>query len=1039
MNLPEIAVKRPITTIMAFAALSLLGVVALSGLNLDILPDIEPTAASIVTLYPGASAKDVEAEVTKYIEDQVSTIANVDRLESKSKDNISIVNCIFNWGSDLDAAINDMREQIDLAKPNIAAGAKEPFIFKFSSSMVPILVLTIRGKELGPDLYRIVDRQLADPLKRVPGVGTILYEGGVKRQINVHFNRDILEAHHVSVNQIQNVLRGENLDLPAGSVKAGSKELQIRIEGRFRNAAEIGDIIIGRTTGALIRIKDVARVSDTHEELTQWGWANGFPGMVMIIQKQSGANSVKVIEAVKKRLDLLKSRIDADIEIHTVVDTSDYIYAMIKSLAEAAVVGAVLVVVVCFVFLRRIRSSLVVVLAMPISVISAFIGLYFMGYTLNVISLMSLAIALGLVVDDAIVVLENIIRHADGGAKLQYASIYGATEVALPVVASTLTIVAVFVPLLFIKGVAGIIFSQLAFIIIVTIMASLFVSLTITPMAASRLLYEKGRVKTSRLFTWSEEKFDEMESAYARLLSWALHHGKISIALVLLIGLACLPLFMMIGTEFLPEVDSSEIEIITELPEGTQGRVTARYIENVLEILQKEPEIEASYALAGQSKKGLQGILGFSDGTNIGKIGVRLVPKEKRKRSANAIAADLRSKIGALPGADKLSIRAISAIQKQFFGGGRAISIEVSGQDQESTERVSENVCGIVEQTPGTVDVSAGAKRFRPEIRIRPDRDRASSLGLNVAILADTLRTNYYGFNDTKLRSAGDDFDIELRLKEDERKSISQIGDTPIMSLGGAMVKLRNVAEVEETFGPVEIERKNRVRVMRIQAGVRGRVLGDVKDDISAKLVSVKLPPGVSIQWSGEVEEQAKAFHDLFFLLILGIILVYMVIAAQFESLRDPLIIMCSVPFAFVGVIFAFALTATPLSLITFIGIIMLMGIVVKNAIVLVDVTRQLKKQGMDLYDAVVSGGKIRLRPVLMTSLVNIFSMVPLALSRGVGSEVWNVMGITVIGGQLVSGLVTLVLVPLAYFLAHRRDYNGDKEECRKARGEISV
>ncbi len=902
--------------------------------------------------------------------------------------------------------------------------------------MAPILILTIRGRDVGPDLYTIVDRQLADPLKRVPGVGTILYEGGVRRQINVHFNRDVLEAHHVSVHQIQNILRAENLNLPAGSVQAGSKELQIRIEGRIRDASEIGDIIIGGSAGAFIRIKDVAKVTDAHEEPAQRGWADGFPGMVMIIQKQSDANSVKVIAAVKKCLNTLESGIDADIELHTVVDASDYIYAMIKNLGEAAVVGAVLVVIVCLVFLRRVRSSLVAVLAMPVSVVSAFIGLYFMGYTLNVISLMSLAISLGMVVDDAIVVLENIIRHIDEGEELTCASIAGTSEVALPVVASTLTIVVVFVPLLFIKGIAGIIFSQLAFIIIVTIMASLFAALTIIPMACARLLRPKESERKSRLFTWSEKKFDEMESGYARLLGRVLAHEKISISVILFICLACLPLVTMIGTEFLPEVDSSELEIVMELPEGTQSGVTAAYVEHVLEILQQEPDIEASYALAGQSKKGLQGILGFSDGSNIGKIGVRLVAKERRNRSAKVIAADLRSKVEVLPGADTLSIRAISAIQKQFFGGGRAISIEVLGENQETVERVSQNIRAIVEQTPGIVDVSAGAKRSRPEIRIRPDRDRASSLGLTVALVADTLRTNYHGFNDTKLRSAGDDVDIELRLGEDERKHISQIGDTPVMSLSGAMVKLRNVADVEETQGPVAIDRKNRVRVTRIQAGVQGRVLGDVKRDISAALASITLPPGVSVHWSGEVEEQRKAFYDLFFLLVLGIFLVYMVIAGQFENFTDPLIIMCSVPFAFVGVILAFALTATPLNLITFIGIIMLMGIVVKNAILLVDVTRHLRKQGIALYDAVVTGGKIRLRPVLMTSLATIFGMVPLAVSRGVGSEIWNVMGITVIGGLLVSGLVTLVLVHLVYVLVHRREYAGDR---KKTGGEIPV
>jgi multidrug efflux pump subunit AcrB len=711
---------------MVFAAIALLGAVTFFKLNLDMLPDIEPPAVSVIIPYPGASAMDVESEVTKYLEDKLSTTPNLDKLESKSKDNISIVNCIFDWGTDLDEAVNDIREKIDLSKPDLAEGAKEPFIFKFSSSMVPVLVVTVTAKESAPDLYRIVDKQLADPLKRIPGVGAILYEGGIERQIDVHFNRAALEGYHLSVQQIRNVLRAENLNLPAGTVKVGTKELQIRVDGRFRDVTEIANIVIGSKGDALIRLRDVAEVNDAHEEPTQWGWGGGIPGIVMIIQKQSGANSVNVINALKERLATLTAEVPTDIEVHTILDTSDHIYAMIKNLTESALLGGTLVIIICFLFLRRLRTSLVVTLAIPLSMVAAFIGLFFMGYTLNVISLMSLAIAVGMVVDDAIVVLENVVRHVDEGSDPVSAAVAGASEVGMAVAAATLTIVAVFAPLLLVKGIAGIIFSQMAFMILVTIMASLFVSL-----------------------------------------------------------------------------------------------------------------------------------------------------------------------------------------------------------------------------------------------------------------------------------------------------SILQIGETPLTTLTGQTVKLRNVAAIEETFGPVEIDRKNRVRVTRIQAGVQGRVLGDIVRDIRGQMSSLEVPPGISIEWGGEVEEQRKAFRDLSLLLILGVVLVYMVMAGQFEDFTDPFIIMFSVPFAFVGVIWAFALTATPLNLMSFIGIIMLMGLVVKNAIVLVDYTKQLREREMNLYEAVITGGKTRLRPVLMTSLTTIFGMVPLALSRGEGSEVWNALGITVIGGLSVSGLVTLVLVPLVYSLVH--------------------
>lgn len=1021
MKLPETAVRRPITTIMVFAAIVLLGCVSFFKLNLDMLPDVEPPAVSVITPYPGASALDVESEVTKYLEDQLSTTPNLDRLESKSKDNISIVNCIFDWGTDLDVAVNDIREKIDLAKPDMADGAKEPFIFKFSSSMVPVLVMTVTAKESSRDLYRTVDKQITDPLKRIPGVGAIFLIGGRERQINIHFDREALEACRLSVRQIRNVLCSDNLDIPAGTVKVGRKELQIRVAGRYRNAREIADSVVGKRGDALVRLRDVAEVKDAFEESQEWAWSSGLPGIAMIIQKQSGTNTINVINGVKKRVSTLQKQLPADIRVHTILDNSDHIYAMIRSLAESAFVGVVLVVIVCFLFLRRFRSSLIVTLAIPFSIIAAFVGLYVMGYTLNVISLMSLAIAVGMVVDDAIVVLENVIRHVDGGETPRAASVSGASEVGMAVAASSLTIVAVFAPLLFVKGLAGIIFGQLAFIILVTILTSLFVSLTLTPMLCSRLVRPKGERTTNRVFVWSERIFNGMEAAYAGLIAWVLRHSGITLLFSALVFFASLPLIPLVGTEFFPEVDSGEVEVVIEMTEGTRGGVTAGATEEMLRVVDAVPEMDASYAFAGQTKKGFLSALGFEEGTNIGRIGGRLVDKEKRNRSAKTIGETLRNKVMELPGVEKFFASAVSAVQKAFLGGGKAISIEVLGHDLKITNRVAEKIRGAVERVPGTVDISISRKRPRPEIRVRLDRDKAASLGLNVALVADALRTNYYGFDDTKFREAGDDFDIELRLKEDERRSIRQIGETSLMTLTGRDIKLRNVASIEETFGPVEIARKNRVRVTCVQAGVRGRVLGEVVRDIRAQIKSFDIPHGVSIEWGGEVEEQRKAFNDLTLLLILGAVLVYMVMAGGFEDFTDPFIIMFSVPVAFVGVIWAFALTSTPLNVISFIGVIMLLGISVKNAIVLLDYTKQLRGHGMTLYDAVITGGKTRLRPVLMTSLTTIFGMVPLVLSRGEGSEIWNTLGITVIGGLLVSGLVTLILVPLLYSLVHGR------------------
>jgi HAE1 family hydrophobic/amphiphilic exporter-1 len=809
-------------------------------------------------------------------------------------------------------------------------------------------------------------------------------------------------------------------------VKVGSREYQIRVAGRFKNADEIGSVVIARSDDALVRLRDVAEVSDSYEEPQEWAWSSGASAVAVIIQKQSGANTVNVVNAIKDRLATLQTEVPADIETHIIIDTSYHICQMIYTLAESALVGGILVVIVCFLFLRRIRTSLLITLTIPFSMIAAFLGLFSMGYTINVISLMSLAIATGMVVDNAIVVLENVVRHVDEGGDPKSAAVSGPSEVGMALAASSLTTVAVFGPLLFVKGLAGIIFGQLAFVILVTILTSLFVSLTLTPMACSRLLRPRSERRTNRVFVWSEELLKKIEAAYTYILGWTLHHRKVVLALVVSVFFGSLALVPLVGTELFPEVDSGEVEVVLEMPEGTRDEVTARTTEKMLKAMDAIPEMQASYAVAGQTKKGFLSALGFDEGTNIGRIGGRLIDKEERKRSAKEIGVELRHKVMELPGVEKFSASAVSAIQKAFLGGGRPISIDVLGHDLETTNKVAQEIRHMAERTPGAVDISISRKHPRPEVRVRLDRDRAASLGLNVALVADALRTNYYGFDDTKFREAGDDFDIELRLKTDQRRSLLQIGETPLMTLTGQIVKLRNVATIEETFGPVEIDRKNRVRVTRVQAGVQGRVLGDVVHDIRAQMASLDLPPGVSIEWGGEVEEQRKAFRDLTLLLILGVMLVYMVMASQFEDFLDPFIIMFSVPFAFVGVVWAFIFTATSLNLMSFIGVVMLMGIVVNNAIVLLDYTKQLRQRGMELMEAIVTAGRTRLRPVLMTSLTTIFGMVPLALSRGEGSEIWNALGITVIGGLLVSGVVTLILVPIVYYMVHKPRSEGN-------------
>lgn len=1019
MSLPKLAVSRPIATIVLFAAIALMGTISFTRLNLDLMPDIEPPAISVVTPYPGASAQDVESEVTKYLEDQLSTTPNLSRLESLSKDNLSIVTTIFDWGTDLDVAVSDVREKIDLAKPYLTGDAESSFIFKFSSAMVPALIVSVTAEESTPDLYRIVDTQLAEPLKRVNGVGAIVYESGIERQINVHFDREALRAYNLSVSQVASVLKAENLDLPAGTLKTGKQELQLRVVGRFVHADEIGKVVVGKRGDAMIRLHDVATVDDDFPERAQWGWGNGTPGMVMIIQKQAGANTVEVIESLKVELDRLVRTLPSDIKVEKVIDVSRQIKLMIGNLSNSVAVGGLLVVLICFVFLRSVRSSLIISMAIPFSIIIAFIFMFFMGFTLNVMSLMSLAIAAGMVVDNAIVALENITRHVEDGEDVPTASVNGAQQVASALIAASLTTIAVFAPLIFVEGIAGIIFGQLAFMIFVTIVASLLVSFTLTPMMASKLLQNKSKAEQLKLFVWSEQVLSTLERFYGVVLHKVLQHRALTLAILTLVIAASVGLITSVGTEFMPDVDSGEIELVLELPEGTRGEVTADVTDSVFDEFAKIPEIALSYGVAGQSERGFMSAMGFDEGPNIGRVGARLIDKEERERSAKEVTDYLRPIVSKFPELENISVSSVSAMQKVFFGGGGALSLDVLGHDFEKTEKVVGQIRDILENTKGVVDISVSRKKPRPELQVILDRDKAADFGVNIATVAETLRTNYYGFDDTKFREAGDDFDIELRLKEEQRSSIREIGETSIPTMSGTTVKLSSIAKIVEAFGPVEITRKNRVRTTTIEAGLQGRILGEVVSDIQEELDKLGLPPGIYVEWSGAVDEQAEAFADLRLLLVLAILLVYMVMAAQFEDFVDPFVIMFSLPFAFVGVLWAFILTGTPLNIVSFIGLIMLSGIVVNNAIVMLDYVKKLQATGLGLENALITAGKARLRPILMTSLTTIFGMLPMALSVAEGAEIWNTLGITVIGGLTASGLVTLILVPIVYSVAH--------------------
>ncbi|NOZ13862.1 MAG: efflux RND transporter permease subunit [Acidobacteria bacterium] len=1023
MKLPEFSVRRPVTVTMLFLALLLLGAVSYFQLPVDLLPKIDPPAISIITVYPGTNATDVENDVTKVLEDELSSVNNLDKLISTSKDNISIITCKFNWGVNLDVASSDVRDKIDLAKRELPKDIDEPMIFKFNSAMAPVLVMTMTARESYPQLNRLAKDVVADNLKKVPGVGAVIIEGNRKRQINVEFDPEKLAEYHLTPLDLIKRIKEENLNLPLGSIKTGISEYELRLPARFKSAKEIGNTPVTVFNGKPVYIRDVATVTDGFKEEIGRGYADGDKSLVMYVQKQSGANTVKVVEAVERKLAEVKKRLPSDVGIQPIINTKDSIKNMISNLRTSLLYGGLLVILVTFLFLGSFRSSLIVSLTIPFSLIMAIAAMFLLGYTINVISLMSLVIAIGMVVDNAIVIVENTMKKLEKGARFrEKAAINGASEMGMAISASTLTTVIVFLPMIFTTGITKIIFGQLAVIVTVTLLASLFTSLSLTPMLNSRFLSMPGEGR-HRFQDMVDRFYTKVEDAYGRLLGKGVGHPWRTVLIAIVIFVAVLFLVPMVGTQFLPEADNGELSINIELNQKVRLEESARIAKKVMDLYAKlVPEREHAYVFAGRTEKGAGNALGFEEGTYIIQSGAKLVDKTKRKRSAKEIANVMRNALKKIPGIEKLSVSAMSAYQKIFFSSqGKPVSLELYGDDLSKLGKIAGDIQKIMEKVPGLVDVTTTVEKPRPEIWLQLDRSKLALAGLSAADVARILRASFYGYKASKFRDSGKDFDIFVRLKPEFRTRYNDLQRIKIPTPNGGTITLADLVTFKDRGGPVKIERINRERVVKVEASLFHTSLGQATKLLKKRLARYNMPPGYYYKFGGDVEEQVKAFKTLTLLLILGIILVYMVMAAQFESLKQPFIIMFSIPFTFTGVILAFVLTRTPLSLISFIGVVMLMGIVVNNAIVLIDYVNLLRARGRKLVDAVVEAGHSRLRPVLMTTITTIGGTVPMAVSRAQGAEMWNQLGITVIGGLTVSTLITLVLVPTVYYLFERK------------------
>lgn len=1185
MNIPESAVRRSVTVFMLICALLVLGGISLSRLSLDLLPDISLPAAVIMTEYPGAGPSEIEKMVTEPMEGVLSTVGNLDKVQSQCMPGSSVVILFFNWGTDMDFATLEVREKLDLVRGFLPSGVKDPTIFKLDPSLLPVIqagmsigssstesadlaagdansasakaastnsagtqsaqVAAVAAKTnsssiaaqaaaatnigdqvaaagtntantkavtagtntssagaqsikaigtqstqvaaadassagtkaAGPngtqvdaagaavqsakatavgtqstqapaspntntgtqlaasgnsatsgnsakdaapanlaDLTYTASEQVKPRLERLPGVAWVVISGGVSNEVQVLMDPAQMEAHGLTIEYVAQLLMGENLGITAGTIKQGQKELRITTKGEFEDLEQIANTPIVTPKGSLVYLKDISEVKQTFSDITQKTSMNGVPSVGISIFKQTGANTVQVAEAVSEELESLKKELPEDTQINTVFDQSEFIKLSIDSVKNNALIGAFLAILVIFLFLRNGRTTLVIAISIPISIITTFVMMYFAGFTLNMLTLGGLALGVGMIVDDSIVVLESIFRYREAGYSAWESATAGAQEVAMAVTASTLTNVVVFLPVVFVEGIASQIFKELALTVAFALLASLLVALTLVPVLANRLAqvtrsYDEKTLYGKIMIGWGRA-LDALDTNYRKLLAWSMNNRSKVLLTVLGIFIFSVALYPLMESEFLPEMEGNEVAINIEMPSGTGLEETYQVAEEVEKICEKVPEVDTIFTTVGSS--GVMSMVQSPD-PDKASIQARLLPREERQRSAGEVVKELRKEVAELPGA-KIEV-AESGLESMGMGLESPVSISLTGDDLDVLEEKANEIASVVSKVPGTSNVKTSLEEGKPEIQVKLDRDKAASYGLGTYQVAKALKSAVSGDVATRYRSDGKEMDLRVRLVPEECASLEDMENLRISSPLGVQVPLKEIAQLKKTQAPAVISRQDHTRVCTINAALEDRSLGSVMDDIRAELDKMQLPPGYSITYGGEQEQMMESFDALKIALILGVILIYMVMASQFESLLHPFVIMFTIPLALIGVILIFVITGMNFSISAYIGVILLAGLAVKNGIVLVDYINTLRSRGLSRKEAILQAGPIRLRPVLMTALTAIFAMLPLALATGEGAEIDAPLALTVIGGLTVATFLTLVVVPLMYTL----------------------
>jgi HAE1 family hydrophobic/amphiphilic exporter-1 len=1022
MSIPRIAIQRPVTMFMLSAVVVLLGGISAVQLPVDLMPDVTYPSITVRVGYGGVGPQEIEQLVIRPIEQSLAAVPGLEQMNSTASEGSGNVRLNFAWGTDLNDAADEVRTRMDRVRGRLPVDSDPPSISKFDSSAQPIMTVGVESaKFTRVELRELAENDLARRLERVEGVAAVTVDGGLRRQIRIELSKEKITALDLSVDRVISTIRTENQNVPLGEVLEGDTNYLLRSTGEFQSVDQIRDLVVMTKAGVPIYLRDIADVKDTTEDLRSFTRINDNPGVRLRVSKQSGKNTVAIAEAVHKEVERTNLEVPS-VHLSVIDDTSVYIRRAINSVQEHAWFGGVLVVLIIFLFLRNVRSTLIIFTSIPISVIGTFALLYFAGFTLNTMTFGGLALGIGMIVDASIVVLENVQRHMEHGKPRMQAAVEGSEEVWSAILASTLTHIAVFVPLLFLSGVSSVIFVQLSVVVMFSLSMSLFVAVTIVPVLCSRLLtlpppVEERTGVFGKLFTLTERGFVAMDDGYQRLIRTALHHRPTVIGGATVLTVIAFLILPTIPSELVPQTDEGEVTVSARLPQGTRVERTEEVLRR-LERMVRDTTPEATTIISSGGGGGFMGGSGSS-----GNLQIKLVPRTERKRTNDQIATDLRRTLVGVAGT-VVTTRTSGGNQQinRLLGGGNndsRLAVEIRGEDLAESKRLASDVLAVLKETPGIANPQLSREEGRPELAIRVDRPKAALLGMTVSGVANTIRTNIGGTTAAQYREKGREFPIVVRLRAEDRDTVDSVNDVLVNTPQGVVMPAKNLLDLRPQTGPTQIERKNQQRLTRVNAEVEaGTALSDAVRNTRERLPKVVVPDGFSVGFGAEVEQQGQAFKQLQVLLLLGVLLVYAVMASQYESLRDPFIVMFSVPVAAIGVVAALKLTSTSFSLQAYIGVIMLAGIVVSNAILLVDYTNILRRRdGLALRDAVEQAGRTRLRPILMTTLCTILGLVPMSLGIGEGAELQAPLARVVIGGLTASTMVTLVLVPSVYTL----------------------